>query len=418
MKYFLIFIFSIYSASEIQAQKVTLEQCIGLANENFPLLKKQNLIKENTIYLNSIMANAFMPQVGLNGQATYQNETTHFPNAPATLKMPEISKDQYRLYAEVSQLIFDGGIGRAQKKVNAANELVLLKQTETGFQQIKEKVVQLYFGVLLQNAKLEQQFLMTDNLQQALEKAEAALANRLTYKSTVSELKAEIVNQQIQQDETKWNRNAFVEMLSIITFQPLDSNTVFEVPADVTGVETEIHRDELQLIDLQKEVINLQVQKLKTDWTPRLSAFVQGGAGRPGMNMLDDRFRPFAIGGLRLQVPFSNMYNYKNNRSIMNNNAAMMDVDKEMFLMNTRIELQKEIAEVEKLDRLIAQDKQAIQLRREVSLSAKAQLENGVITSHEYIQKLNAENLAAQLLHIHKIQRLQALYNIKVITGN
>jgi len=45
-------------------------------------------------------------------------------------------------------------------------------------------------------------------------------------------------------------------------------------------------------------------------------------------------------------------------------------------------------------------------------------MENGVITTHEYIQKVNTESIAKQNKILHQIQLLQAKYNQKFITGN
>ena len=73
---------------------------------------------------------------------------------------------------------------------------------------------------------------------------------------------------------------------------------------------------------------------------------------------------------------------------------------------------------VNKLNKLIEADKSIIDLRISVKESAKAKLENGVITSNDYVRDLNAEDNAKQNLEIHKIQLLLAQYNYKITTGN
>ena len=74
--------------------------------------------------------------------------------------------------------------------------------------------------------------------------------------------------------------------------------------------------------------------------------------------------------------------------------------------------------EIEKLKQLIVVDKEIIDIRTSVKESAKAQLENGVITSNDFIRELNAEDTAKQNLAIHKTQLLLAQYNYKITTGN
>ena len=63
-------------------------------------------------------------------------------------------------------------------------------------------------------------------------------------------------------------------------------------------------------------------------------------------------------------------------------------------------------------------DNEIIALRTEVKNVTKSQLENGVVTSSDYIRELNAEDTAKQNLEIHKIQLLLAQYNYKITTGN
>jgi len=46
------------------------------------------------------------------------------------------------------------------------------------------------------------------------------------------------------------------------------------------------------------------------------------------------------------------------------------------------------------------------------------QLDNGVITTHEYLQKINAQHLAQQTLQLHQIQLIQAQENQKLILND
>ena len=95
-----------------------------------------------------------------------------------------------------------------------------------------------------------------------------------------------------------------------------------------------------------------------------------------------------------------------------------VESDQETFLMNTQIDLSQQDEQVKKYTELIRQDQEMVTLRHSVAKYAQVQLDNGVITTHEYIQKVNAENLAKQTLILHEIQLLQAKQNQKLISGN
>ena len=86
--------------------------------------------------------------------------------------------------------------------------------------------------------------------------------------------------------------------------------------------------------------------------------------------------------------------------------------------MNTNISIKQQLQEIDKLKKLITVDKEIVDIRISVKESAKAQLENGVITSSDFIRELNAEDTAKQNLAIHTTQLLLAQYNYKITTGN
>jgi outer membrane protein TolC len=397
------------------AQTLTLEEVFQLARQNYPLIQKQDLIQQSTKYSLENAAKLFLPQFTINGQATYQSEVTQIPiNMPG---VKALSKDQYRLQGEISQLIYDGGIIKNQKELLKANEAVQLQNTEVNLYAVKEKMAQLYFSILLFDAQLKQSNILKQNLIAALKKAEANLKEGIVFKSTVNELKAEILNTEMSETELRSDRKSYKEMLALFIGKSLNDDAEFIMPQQAEISQKEIKRPELKLFDLQKNTLNLQEQKLKTNWHPRLSAFVQGGYGRPGLNMLNNNFSTWAMGGLRLNFPLNSLYTLKNDKTILDLNRKQIEKDEEIFLLNTKVSLQKENNDIEKYQELIRHDDKMILLREEIAKSAEAQLANGVITTSEYINKLNAENLARQMKNLHIIQLLKAKTDYQITVG-
>lgn len=410
----ILFTFIIILTSSLHGQELTLQECYQLAKENYPLIHKKGLIEESTNYSLQNASKGFLPQFSLSGQATYQSDVTSIPvNMPGVEKM---SKDQYKLQAEVSQLIFDGGAIKNQKELLKANEAVQLQNVEVNLNTLKERVSQLYFSILLFESQLKQRNIYKQNLINALNKATEALKNGTSYKSAVNELKAELVNAEMAENEIKADEKGFRNMLSLLIAKPITDQTQFIAPIVTTNF-ADINRPELKLFDLQKKSFDVQRKKLSADWMPKISAFAQGGYGRPGLNMLNNNFSTYAIGGIRLNMPLGSLYTLKNNKSILQNNQKQLDADRETFLLNTKTSLEKENADIEKYKTLLQQDDEIIALRAEVVKSAQAQLANGVITTNEFINKLNAENLARQMKNLHEIQLLKAQTNYQTLSG-
>jgi len=425
-KFFLVMFVSWLGVGLANGQSLSLEDCYRLARENYPAIKKMDLIAQTSGYDLSNASKKFLPQVTLFGQATYQSETVGFGDVlgalplPEGVELPSLSKDQYKIVGEVTQLLYDGGGNAHQRERIKATQEMQEQNLESSLYAINNRINTLFFSVLLMDAQLKQNELNKANLQTQIQKAEAAYANGVAFRSNVDELKAEIVNIDMAGTEYKANRTAFLNMLSLFIGTELTEATQLVVPdtEGLDGMMTSINRPELKAFDLQKAVYDVQKKELRSGYLPQVSAFFQGGYGKPTLNIVSDKFGPWYIAGVRLNWTFGSLYTLSNRKRTLALSQQAVEADKETFLFNTRLALAQQDEDVKKYQTLIEQDEEAIALRVAVTKSAEAQLDNGVITTHEYIQKVNAEHLARQRKIVHEIQLLQAHYQQKFITGN
>ncbi|MCF3111997.1 TolC family protein [Niabella sp. CC-SYL272] len=394
-------------------QSLSLDDCYQLARKNFPTIKKQELLRQSARYSIENAGRSWLPQLSVSGQATYQTDVTRIPIAMPGV--PELSKDQYRLQGEVTQTLYDGGISKNQKALLKTGEALQLQQIEVSFQSVKERVAQLFFSILLLDAQLKQQEIYTASIASSLEKATAAEKNGTVAQSSVTELKAELIKADMSTAEIRSDQKAVREILALVIGAPVTGALI--PPAPQTAVP-DLHRPELQLFELQKKNVGLQEKALITGWTPKIAAFVQAGYGRPALNVLNNAFDAFAVGGIRLSFPLGSLYTYQNNKKILELNRSELDADKETFILNTKTALAKEANAIEKYAQLLQQDDALIALRTQITRSALAQLENGVITTHEYITQLNTEHLAKQIKNLHQVQLLNAQVTYQTISGH
>jgi outer membrane protein TolC len=179
-----------------------------------------------------------------------------------------------------------------------------------------------------------------------------------------------------------------------------------------------INRPEMKLFSYQDSLIKTQDQLISVKNRPRTSLFVQGGYGRPGLNMLKNSFDAYYIAGIRFNWSLGNFYTSRRERELLTVNQRMVDVQKDVFVLNTNTQLKQQEAELKKMQQLIASDKQLIDMRVRIKEAANAQLENGVITANDYIREVNQEGLARLSLITHELQMLQAQINYQTLTGN
>ena len=412
----------------VQAQAIlSLEDCYRLTRENYPTVKKLDLVAKTEDYTLANANRAYLPQVSILGQATYQSEVTDLSKSvagvlplPPNVSLPTIDKEQYKVVGEVSQLLYGGGTIHSQKAIAKAQSAVQVQAVETQLYTLKQRVSNLYFGVLLINAQLSQNRLNIETLESQLKKAEVALKNGTTLPSNVDELKAEILRVRMQTTEYEATQATYLQMLSTFIGKELTNASQLTQPAPQSQsqtLSTEIFRPELKGFQLQESLLKAQEKQLSSEYIPKLSAFFQGGYGRPTLNMLSNQADFYYITGLRLQWNISPLYNLSSKRHILRLNRESLATDRQAFLLNTKLELTQQSEQLKKLQKLIEQDEASVTLRHSVAKAAEVQLDNGVITTHEYLQKVNAWHLAQQTLILHQIQLLQAQENHQLIIG-
>ena len=67
----------------LAAQELTLEECVGRAQANYPLIRKYDILERTTAVNLSDIRKGWLPQLSVYGQGTVQNETPSFPDALA-----------------------------------------------------------------------------------------------------------------------------------------------------------------------------------------------------------------------------------------------------------------------------------------------------------------------------------------------
>lgn len=412
MKY-LVWAVLICTVPAMAQTSLTLEDCYQLAQKNYPLIKQRELISRSGNYTVANAARGYLPQLNFSGQGTYQSQVVEIPVPGA----PQLSKDQYKVQAEVSQTIYDGGNIHYQKELSKANTAIQQQQLEVNLYSIKDQVSQLYFGILLIEEQLRQNGLRKEDIGSGVHKTAGAVENGSALRSSLDELKAELLNTEQTRVQLRASRQAYLQMLALFINQPLDDHTQLTKPAAAT-MPAEIRRPELLLYDYKQRSYDVQEKQLRVNYLPRVSAFVQGSYGRPTLNFVSNEFGFYALGGIRFSWGLGSLYTNKNSRQILRINKEDVGVQKETFLFNTRLTMTRQQIEAAQYSELIQQDQEIIALRSAVKKAAVAQLENGVITSHDYITQVNAENQARQNLILHEIQLLQVQYNNKNTSGN
>ena len=409
-------IFSIISA---YSQIITLQECQDLAQQNFPLVRQQNLIEQTAKNSSSAVLSRYFPQVQVNAQATYQSDVTKIElgNLPAqmqSISFPIPDKDQYKAYVDVSQVLYDGGAITAQRKLVDANSRVEKEKVAVELYKLKDRINQTYFGILLMDEQLKQTDLLQNDLQTALDKVNVMVKNGVSLVSNRQNLEAEMLKLKQNQQEIQTNRQSLIQVLALLTAKEITENTSFAKPQSQIA-EDVVQRPELFLINSQLNTLKLQNNQLNTIILPKVNLFFQGGYGKPALNMFKNEFEPYYVAGVRLNWQLSGFYTLGKDKDNLKIQQKSLEVQRDIFNLNQQIAEKQQNSEMQKLRDKLKSDDEIIALRSEIKKSSSVQLENGVLTSSDFIRDANAENQARQTKSLHEIQLLLAEYNLRWI---
>ena len=421
----LLLVFPLMAEGAGAQERITLGECYEWAHANYPQIRQYGLIEQTERYNLSNAAKGWMPQLSVNAKATYQSDVTKLPFDADKLsaiipgiEIPTLSKDQYQVVAEVNQTIWDGGVIRSTRQLTEAQATADREQLNSDLYTLNDRVNQLYYGCLLQDELIRQNALLQKELQVNIERIKAMMDNGVANQSDLESMEVELLNARQNEIELKASRTVYRQMLATFINKPLTDQVVLKTPeSPERSLFTQINRPELRALDAKSEWIETQNKQVTAGLMPRIGAFVQGGYGRPGLNMLEDSFEPYYVAGVRLSWNLGKLYTLKNDRRKIEVSRRQIDVQRETFLFNTRLQLLRQNTEIKKMTDLMRADDDIIRLRTSIKQAAEVKLENGVISVTDLIREINAEDMARQTAAAHRVQRLMTIYNYMYTTN-
>lgn len=400
----------------------TLDQCHSLATENYPEIKKYNLILATEQYNLSNASRAWIPQVVLSGQASYQSATPTYPEALNAmieangLEMSGIRKDQYKVAIDISQNIWDGGQSKASREIAKAEADEQRSMVDVSLHNLQTRVNNIFFGILLLEEREANTETLIGVLNNNLNQMRTYYNNGIATMADVDAIEAEVLTMQQTLEQVRASRACFRRMLEIFIGQPLSDEKLSK--PELASIESRNSaRPELQLFDAQINKLNAQRKAINASTMPRFSAFAQGYYGYPGLDMFKSMVAPDwtlnGIIGIRMSWNIGAYYTRKNNLSKLNAAEQNVAIQRDVFLFNTQLQVTQDDGEIARLQNILNNDNQIVRLRKSVRQAAESRFQNGVIDTNDLLQKIADETTAISNRSTHEIELLQAIYRLK-----
>ena len=398
----------------------TLEECQQAAEKNYPLIKQYGLIAKTTQLTVKNIQKGWLPQVTASAQATYQSAVTAWPESMQSiyqqmgLNMKGLRKDQYKIGVDLQQTIYDGGAISSQRNIAQQEGKVQEAQTETNLYQVRRRVNEMYFSLLLLNEQIQLNEDVKALLQSSEKKLSAMVKGGTAATSDLDNVRAELLSVEQQNENLKQQKLMLQRMLSV--FCGLEVNDT-QKPAPIQIASSVNNRPEMRLYNSQLELTEAKEKALDTQLRPKLGLFAQGFYGYPGLNMFEDMMnRKWSLNGIvgvKLSWNVSAFYTHKNDKARLSAQREMIENAREVFLFNNKLEEIQQSENISRYQTMMKSDDEIIVLRTNVRKAAESKLTHGIIDVISLLREINNENAAKTQQSIHEIDMLKEMYNLK-----
>lgn len=398
------------------AQQLNLDSCYAMARRNYPLAKQFDLIEKSKEYSISNANKAYMPQISVNVIGAYLDG---FPSVSVPGESNEPSKTQLIGIAQLNQTLWDGGATRAQKNVIKATAEVDKANVEMNLFTLRERLNQIYFGILVIDEQVKHLDILTENLQRNLKKIQLTKDNGYAFQSDVDEVRAEVLNVEQKRIEFKYARKGYADMLSLLIGQPLSQDVQLAKPVALESYSSLTNnRPELKYYASQRSLIEAKSSFNTVGNMPKIGLMGIGMMMQPGVSFGPSTFDHITLAGVNLSWNTSNLYKTSNNKQLDKIQSEMINNQQQTFELNNNLQLKQTTAEIEKQQEIVRKDNEIVALKEGISKSYQLKYDNGIASMNDLLTSMNKESEAKNNQALHNIQLLLSIYNYKTISGN
>ena len=408
-------IFSLTTFASATAQVLSIDSCYAFAVKNYPLIKQYELIEKTKEYTLNNAGKAYLPQVSVTAIEGYV--FGNLPSFGAPGSNTESGNFKFIGLAQVNQTIWDGGATKTQKNIINASAEADKASVDVSLHDLRSRVNQLYFGILLVDEQLKQLEIQSAILSNNINRIEQLNENGLAYKTDVDEIKVEQLKLNQQKTGFNYTRNGYVTMLSLLIGAKINEQTTLQKPLIGNLLsDTEIVRPELSLYKSQRNLLNAQAGMQHVNLMPKIGLLGAGVLLAPGIS--SGGATTIGVAGLSASWNISGLYKNSNEKQLTKQALNKIDVQEETFLFNTKFQMTQASADIDKQKAVLADDDEIVKLTQTIREGYQLKYDTGVGPLHDLLNATEKESEARAQKALHEMQLLMTLYNYKTISGN
>lgn len=400
----------------LQAQP-DLKSCIDSARIRYPLLKQAEVHAQILQEELGQIKGSNLPQVSLSGRLSWQSQVTELPIKLPGIEIPSLSQDQYKVQLEIEQAIYKGGVDQARKALAQADKSINEKQLEVEFQQIKNKVVALYFQTLLSKNSLKILATQEDMLKEKMQDVNALFEAGMVLSGAKDAIQAELISLEERRIDLEFQKKSMLEQLSYLSGFSTEQLQSIKEPEETLSASETHQRAEYQLMSSNIEKIEAIQGIQKSALRPKAFAFGNLGYGRPGLNMLSNDFEPYAMVGVGFQWKLWDWNQQRKQVQIHQLQIEAIRLQQRNFDFNLHTQLLSLQNEINKQEQLMSRSRELLPLRKRIMDQTEEQYKTGSVTPSAFLEEVKHYEHARLKLENNKLMLALAKVNYLLALG-
>lgn len=414
--------------------QVTLDDCRRWARENYPEVKRYGIIDATEACNLSNATKNWLPMVSIYAQGGWMNNTADLSDITSNSKhlydnifnriVDELGINplphwQYRAGVEVVQPIYDGGATALQRSVARKQAEADRAKIEVSLRTVEEKVLDVYFALLLLQDRKEQVTMRSELLEKNLQKLRNLEKEGIAMPIDVQAVEVEQIKLQQASDLIDENISIYRTTMSLLTGHDISAESIVrpEMPASQPTAFSETA--EMQLLNKQSELLSLKNRYEKVKMMPKLGFMGQAFYGFPGNNVFRDLVKHspqvnIAL-GLKLSWDISPLYKRNNNLSIIRHEQEAIDNARELLVFRQRITNTDMETRIKRLETIRQQDDRIVDLRQKLRIAEEAKVDNDIVDATELLSKIDDEADAKLQRSIHETEIMHDAYKLMLL---
>ena len=361
-----------------------------------------------------------LPQVSLNADASWQSDVTSFGGAfPAGGAPPLPPKERYQGTIRVEQMLYDGGTVSRRRAVEAARLAQSQAGVATALYSLRLEVNQAFFAALLLQEQLAEHDVLIADLDSRLGLVRTRVQEGTALPGDSAAVLAELLTARQQRTRMDGQQSAALQVLERLTGRAIGPDDQLALP-DLRTVVTAARqasnpagaRPEFTSFARSRALLAEQRSALNAERLPRITAFGEGGVGRPGLDQFNRSLDDFWMAGLRVRWSPFNWGRTRKEQEALDLQQQVVATEEAAFADRLDRETRDMLESIDRLEQVIATDDQIVALREQVEQQTLAQLEEGTITATQYLDRRTELERARldQRQHTVELARARAAY--------